>query len=76
MPHPSDTLALSYNDDADIFLHRKDPQNFEITLSTFELKKFEAFVLLESLLDHPLYQERAIELLTAKELVRSNHLIP
>lgn len=73
MQHDSDTLAISMDQDSNIFLHRKDPKNPEITLQTIELKKFEAIILFETLLDIPDFEVLAIGYLNNKGMVRPNH---
>lgn len=69
----NDTLALSFDAQLNLFIHRKNPENMEEILSTMGLNKHELFILLDSLLDIPEVAERAIVVLEGKELVRRNH---
>ena len=71
---PKDTLAIAFGD-GETNLLRKDPNNQEIVLNTFSLKKFEVFILLSALLDIQEYQDEAVTNLIRKGLIRLNHKI-
>ena len=70
--HDTDTLQISFDDQKRIFLHRKDPENKEITLVTFELQRFEAYVLIGAMLGIEEYQEEALNFLQKNNIIISN----
>ncbi len=67
--HSSDNLAFSFDQEGNVFLHRKNIDDDTKPMLTMELKKFEVLVFLESLLDDPMLQERAITVLENKRLI-------
>lgn len=70
---PTDTFQIAISQDGEIVLIRKDPENLEIVLQTSTLRRHEGFILFDTLINEPEYQERALKSLMEKNIARPNH---
>ncbi len=71
--HFTDSFSASQDEQKNLLVHRKDPNDPTKPPLTFELKKFEVIVLLRSLCDDAEYQSEIIAYLSSQGHVRPNH---
>jgi len=73
--HFTDSFSASYDEQHNVFIHRKDSADPTKNPLTFALKKFEVIVLLKSLCDKPDYKEEVVAYLNSIGAVHPTHPI-
>jgi hypothetical protein len=71
--HDSDSFSISYDELANVLVHRKDVTDATKPPLTFELKKFEVITLIKSLADDADYRQEMIAYLSNEGFIRPNH---